>query len=177
MARPSKSAAVLAEEKKSHRTKAEMSRRSEAECAALTGVKMRERPGVAENPVSHAEFLRVRGLMSRVQKNDALYESVMNDYCEYMADIARYREMRTDIETTLNEMNAVEMDPGDRYRLKSQMYGKIMDCDKQIQTYQKKRFDIEKENGFTLASSMRSIPKQPEKKGNPLLEVLRDAAD
>lgn len=177
MARPSKSAEVLKNERKSHRTKAEMALRKEAEQAVLTGIKMRERREVAETPVAHVEFLRVRNLMSKVQKNDALYESVINDYCEYLADIARYREMRSVLIAALGELKDAGAEPGERYRLLSQMYGRIMDCDKQMQTYHKKRFDIERENGFTLASAMRSIPKVPEKKSNPLLEALQDGAD
>ena len=177
MARPSKAVEVLESEKRSHRTKAEIKQRKKAEQGILTGLSMKERPEVCENPVSHAEFLRVRKLMIAVRKNDALYESVINDYCEYKADIARYREMRRNIEEAISELKAEEIDPVLKYKMKSQMYGKIMECDKQIQIYQKKRFDIEKENGFTLASSLRSIPKAPEPEKNPILEALRDGSD
>ena len=177
MARPSKSTAVLESEQRSHRTKAEMRQRKQAEQAALSGRPMRESSIVAESYISHMEFLRVRKLMDAIQKNDALYESVINDYCEYKSDIVRYRDMRKSIERELEKLTDEQMDPGERFRLKTQMYGRILDCDKQIQAYQKKRFDIEKENGFTVASSMRSIPKTPAVKHNPLLEALQDGTD
>ena len=34
--------------------------------------------------------------------------------------------------------------------------------------------DIDKENVMTISAALRSIPKQPEKKENPLLSALRD---
>lgn len=52
-----------------------------------------------------------------------------------------------------------------------------MDADKQIEVYRAKRFAIEKENGFTIASALRAIPKKPETKINPLLDALRGDAD
>lgn len=177
MARPSKSTDVLKSEKKSHRTKAELKLREEAERAALTGFPLRECAEVKRDPIAHKEFMRVRKLLSAVGKNDALFESVINDYCVYKADILRYTEYRKNIQSDLDALCVDEMDPETRYNLKIKMRREIMDCDKQIQTFQKKRFAIEKENGMTIASSMRSIPKQAEKKENLLLEVLRDVPD
>lgn len=174
MARPSKSVAVLCEEKRSHRTKAEIQQRENSEADALTGLPLRESSEVANDAVAHAEFMRVKELLSAVKKNDALYESVINDYCTYKSDIARYTIMREDINSGIEEIKDADMDSGLKYKLKLQLYKQIMECDRQIQTFQKKRFDIEKENGMTIASSLRSIPKAPNKKENPLLEALRD---
>ena len=103
-------------------------------------------------------------LLTAVGKNDALYESVINDYCMYKSDISRYIKMRNEIE------NDEDIKGVDRYRI-------IVDCDKQIQSFQKKRFDIEKENGFTIASAMRSIPKKTESGENPLLKALMSDDD
>ena len=164
MARPSKSASVIKSEGKSHRTKAEILQREQAEKSALTGFPMRENADVAENEISHSEFIRVQELLSAVGKNDALYESVINDYCMYKSDISRYIKMRNEIE------NDEDIKGVDRYRI-------IVDCDKQIQSFQKKRFDIEKENGFTIASAMRSIPKKTESGENPLLKALMSDDD
>lgn len=177
MARPSKATSVLKDEKKSHRTKAELSQREAAERAALTGLPLRESGAVSSDPIAHAEFERVHELLSAIGKNDALYESVINDYCTYKSDIARYEEIRIGMEEDLDELAKRNMAPDVMYKIKSGMYKNIMDCDKQIQTFQKKRFDIEKENGFTIASAMRAIPKAPAKKENPLLEALRDGPD
>lgn len=177
MARPSKSASVLKSEKKSHRTKSEMKQRETAELSALTGLPLRESEDVLSDKIAHDEFTRVHELLSAIGKNDALYESVINDYCTYKSDIARYAKYRQNIQGDLDSLHDDDLDPETRYNLKIKMRREIMDCDKQIQTFQKKRFDIEKENGMTIASSMRSIPKQSEKKDNPILEALRDDSD
>lgn len=173
MARPSKSADVIIEEGKSHRTKAELRQRKSAENAAFTGLPMKENKIVSNNKISHTEFIRVKKLMVAIGKDDAIFESVINDYCEYKADIARYREMRIELENALRDLEDASIDYGVKIRLKTQLYDKIIDCDKQIQSFQKKRFDIEKENGFTLASSVRNIPKSSSKEENPLKKVLQ----
>ena len=73
-------------------------------------------------------------------------------------------KMRSDIEKDDT------IDAAKRYKLS-------VDCDRQAETYRKKRFDIEKENGFTIASAMRAIPKKVEQKKNPVMEVLCDDSD
>lgn len=170
MARPSKSIDNI----KSHATKAEIKQRKEAEKAALSGIKIRKSAEVEQDAVANAEYERVIELLTAVGKNDALYESVINDYCIYKSDIARYTNMRERIESDLDSLYDEDMDAGERYKIKSAMYKQIMDCDKQIQAFQKKRFDIEKENGFTIASALRSIPKQVNVKENPLAKALLD---
>lgn len=161
MARPSKTVDVIEKEGKSHRTKEELRVRKEAEQAALTGIKMREYPEVKEDEVAHREFARVRRILSSVGKNDAIYEAVINEYALLKSDIDRYTKIRKDLE------DSDALDVKARYNL-------ILDCDKQIDKYKRRRFDIEKENGMTIASSLRAIPKKPEKKANPLLEALKD---
>lgn len=172
MARPSKSVAVLASEKKSHRTKAELAQRTDAEKAALSGVLLRESAETAENETAHKEFVRVSALLAAVGKADALYESVINDYCAYKANIARYAAMRQDVEKDLLDLAKAEMGADARYACKLKMRREILALDKQIQVFMDKRFLIEKENGFTLASAMRAIPKKPEKAENPLMAAL-----
>ena len=152
---------MLENEKKSHRTKAELSSRKEAEQAQLTGIKMREAAEVRENDIAHREFARVRRILSSVGKNDAIYEAVVNEYAMLKADIDRYTELRKKIE----EADGIEPE---------KLYGLIINCDKQIDKYKRRRFDIEKENGMTIASSMRAIPKKPKVESNPLLEALKD---
>lgn len=73
MGRPSKSAEVLKSEGKSHRTKAEISKREAEERALLTGIKMRESADVKADEAAHKEFRRVIRILSAVGKNDALY--------------------------------------------------------------------------------------------------------
>lgn len=160
MARPSKAICNT----NRHNTKAEIAHRASAEKAALTGIPIREAFEVKSSNAAHAEFVRVIELLSAAGKNDALYEAVINDYCLYKADILRYMAMRESIE------DDDSMDGGKRYKL-------IMEADKQIEVYRAKRFAIEKENGFTIASALRAIPKKPEVKSNPLLDALRGDAD
>ncbi|MFA6717916.1 MAG: hypothetical protein WCS15_02430, partial [Prevotella sp.] len=157
VARPSSSAGNL----NSHTTKAELRQREEAEKSVLSGIGIKENEDVKDDPVAHSEFKRVLRLLKAVGKNDALYEAVINDYCTYKSDVARYIQMRKDIE--IDEA----VDGSSRYTL-------VMSCDKQAEVYRKKRFDIEKENGFTIASALRSIPKKVSTKGNPLARALRD---
>lgn len=163
MGRPPKTVEILEKEGKSHRTKSELGLRREAEQAALTGIKMREYPETRENDAAHREFARVRRILSSVGKNDAIYEAVINEYAMLKADIDRYLILRDKLE------EAEGIQAKERYKL-------ILDCDKQIDKYKRRRFDIEKENGMTIASSLRAIPKKPEKKANPLLEALKDDA-
>ena len=157
MARPSKAAENL----KRHTTKAELEQRKAAQESSFTGLPVREAPDVANDPVAHQEFVRVTELLASVGRNDAMFEAVINDYCVLKSDLARY----TDLRRTIQEDG--EISGTDRYKL-------ILNCDKQIDSYRKKRFDIEKENGFTMASALRAIPKKVETPQNPLIGVLNN---
>jgi hypothetical protein len=53
------------------------------------------------------------------------------------------------------------------------IYDTVINCDKQIQQKRKMLFDIEKENGFTIAASLRNIPKKVDE-SNPLADALKD---
>ncbi len=172
MARPGKAVDVIEDEGRSHRTRGELEQRRAAEKAALTGLPMRESPEVKQDAVAHKEFCRVRKLLAAVGKNDALYEAVMNDYCRFKSDIARYTAMREVIQRELKALDDADMDVVERFKLKASLVKQIMDCDQRIQTFQKKRFDIEKENAMTISSAQRSIPKTVSEKKNPLLEAI-----
>jgi len=139
-----------------------MNTRREAEQAALTGIKMREYPETKEDETAHREFARVRRILASVGKNDAIYEAVINEYATLKADIDRYVKHR-------NELEEADLPISDKIKLE-------LSCDAQIDKYKRRRFDIEKENGMTIASSLRAIPKKPAPKTNPLLEALRDDA-
>ena len=160
MARPSKSTEVLKNEKKSHRTKAELSQREAAEHDLLTGIRMRESADVKEDEDAHREYRRVIKILTAVGKNDALYESVINDYCRLESDIVRYRRLREELEQD------PDISGTSRYEL-------IAKYDQLIEKYRRQRRDIEKENGMTIASSARAIPKTASKPKNPLLEAIQ----
>lgn len=155
IARPSKSVNNLTR----HSTKAEIAQRTAAEQAAVTGIRMRESAEVKANPTAHKEWARVKKLMAAVSKDDAIFEAQINDYCHYKAEIERYTLMKQQLE------NDNSVTGSKRYEL-------TLSMDKQIEAFRKKRFDIEKENGFTVASALRSIPKKADKQANPLLSAL-----
>ena len=52
------------------------------------------------------------------------------------------------------------------------MQKNLVSLDRQVQSKRKMLSDIEKENIMTIAASLRSVPKKPEKKVNPLKEAL-----
>ena len=178
MARPSKIVAVLQVERRSHRTKAELQRRSEAEQELMTGKKLSERREVKENPVAHREFQRVNRLLTTIGKNDALYEPIINRYCMLQAECADFENKRELFCTNLEGlMDEEKIEPATRYRLQAQMQKSILDVDKQIQTKRRMMFDIEKECAMTISAAARSIPKKPDAKENPLIAALRDGTD
>ena len=52
------------------------------------------------------------------------------------------------------------------------MQKNLVSLDRQVQSKRKMLSDIEKENIMTIAASLRSVPKKPVKKVNPLKEAL-----
>lgn len=189
MARPSKSTAVLGDEGRSHRTKAEMQQRADAEKALVTGKKLTERREVKENPIAHREFQRVSKLLAAIKKNDALYEPIINRYCMLQAECADLTEMKDAFRGSREELREEYeaggigdgtpggLSPSQYYKLLATMQGNILALDKQIQSKRKMIFDIEKECAMTISAAMRSIPKKPEQEKNPLLGILGDDPD
>lgn len=178
MPTPAKPFKVLLAENKSHRTKAELQLREEGEEALSTKIKMKERKEVKQNKVAHKEFKRITELLENIEKNDALYENVINRYAILLAECSEFEEKR---ERFYNDMEKIEeqyvkdedFTIKEYYNLINSMQKNIVDLDKQIQSKRKMMLDIEKENVMTIASALRSIPKKAEDKDNPLLKVLR----
>lgn len=187
MSRPPKPYIVLKNEGKSNRTKAELKQRKEAEEALLTGVALKEKPEVKDNPIAHKEFLRVNRLLKKIEKNDDIYGPIINRYCLLQAECIEFEEKKDELYNLIRKLeNEYEeviktMDAGDRasYLLEytktvDKLSRSIINIDKQIQTKRRMLFDIEKENIMTIASALRSIPKEVKTEENPLLKVLRD---
>ena len=172
MARPSKTTDVLSSEGKSHRTKAEIQQRKEAEKALATGKALVERPEVRASEIAHREFLRINRLLMKIEKNDAMYEPVINRYCILQAECAELEKLRDVFTGNLEKLEDSKMDEEKRFKLQAQMQKSILDADRQIQSKRKMMFDIEKECAMTISAAMRSIPKAPAKEKNPLLAVL-----
>ena len=180
MPTPTKPFKVLTSENKSHRTKAELKIRKEGEEALSSKIKIKERKEVRDNEIAHKEFKRVRKLLENIDKNDALYENVINRYAMLISECTEFEEKRErfykDMERLEDEYIHNEMSMHEYYRLINDMQKNIVNLDKQIQAKRKMLLDIEKENIMTIASALRSIPKTPEEKDNPLLKVLRGEA-
>ena len=181
MARPSKPVAVLTQEKKSHRTKAELRKRREAEDQTLSGFEMKERREVKENKDAHKEFNRIKKLLKSIEKNDSLYEAVINRYVLIQAECRDFEIKRESFQKDLDELTEKrdelidngEITLSEYFKMKATMQGKIIDLDKQVQAKRKMLFEIEKENLMTIAAALRGIPKKEDAADDPLLKVLR----
>lgn len=174
---------VLTSEKKSHRTKAELEARKKAEEALSTGIEMRERPEVRNDPVAHKEFKRIVKLLKNIQKNDGLFEGVINRYCVLYSECADFEKKREAFARRANELEEKEseildneeMSAKEYYSLVATMQSQVVGIDKAIQSKRKMMLDIEKDNIMTIASGLRSIPKkEPESEKDPLAELLKN---
>lgn len=191
MPTPPKPFKVLTSEKKSHRTKAELKKRQEGEQSLSTDITLKERKEVKQNKVAHKEFKRIQKLLKKIEKNDAIYEAVINRYCLLQAeclDLEDRREefyklvfeLKEEMKIVTDEMED-DSEKAERILEYSKTIAKIMNSmnaiDKQIQSKRKMLLDIEKENIMTIASALRCIPKKEENEAdNPLLKVLRGEA-
>lgn len=168
MSRPAKPIDVLKET--SHVTKAQIELREQGEKSLLSGAVMTERPSVKASPAAHKEFARLSKLMKAIGKNDALYASVCNRYCElfaeceyYRGEIARLRALADKLEEKFDERDdATAEEITDFAKQLTSLLKQINSMDGAVMSKRKMMFDIEKENAMTVASALRSIPKNPE---------------
>lgn len=181
MSRPPKPFAVIKSEGRSHRTKAELEQRKKAEEALLTGLPLKEREEVKNNEKAHQEFIKINKILKKIEKNDALFEVVINRYCMLLAECQEFEEKREtfydrllkfeELEDTL--IGNEEMTYSEYYRMLNGFESQIVSIDKQIQAKRKMLNDIEKENLMTIQSGLRSIPKKESKgESDPLKEIL-----
>ena len=187
MPTPPKPYSVLKNEKKSHRTKAELDQRKKAEESLVSGLKIKESTEVRKNEEAHKQYRRVKKLLDAIEKGDELYGATINRYCMIIAEVKQLeedriyyadmiREMREDLHNQKDKLeNPVEYIEllADIGRSMAKITASINAIDKMIQQKRKMLLDIEKESVMTIASSLRSIPKTEEKASNPLLEALR----
>lgn len=196
MPTPAKPFKVLSTEKKSHRSKAELKIREEGEQSLSTDIELKERKEIKQNKIAHKEFKRIEKLLKNIDKNDAIYEAVINRYCLLQAECYDLEERREECYKLIFELKEEQKgfieELQDRedctsneligYKLEyakaiDKMMGSMLAIDKQISSKRKMLLDIEKENVMTIASALRCIPKKDDKeKDNPLLKVLRGEA-
>lgn len=169
--RSSKSVHVLT----GHRTKKELALRKAGEAAFLTGERMKERPDVRMDPEAHREFLRLRRLFRAIQKDDALYQNVINDYCllygEIRAAPARIRQIQEDLERL----------EGYRGELKDAEYWRLRKALERCESKESALIDrmrdrmraIEDKNLMNIQSALMAIPEKKEHR-NLLKEALTD---
>ena len=185
MSRPPKPIAVIKGEGKSHRTKKEIEARERGEASTLSGISLKERPEVKNNTVAHKEFLRLSKLLRSLDKDDAVYEPVINRYCLIQAectDLEEQKEYFYNLTRKLedswdNDLDDLGPEIKADYYLKFirelvKLQNGIIKLDGNLQTKRRMLFDIERENIMTIAAALRSIPKQEEKSENPLLKAL-----
>ncbi|MEH7093950.1 hypothetical protein [Neobacillus vireti] len=188
MPTPSKPYVVLNSEKKSHRTKKELKQRQQGESRLATGVALKERSNVKSNTIAHKEFKRINDLLKNIEKNDAIYEPVINRYCLMIAECNELEERREYFFCLIEQLKSGfeeicdELAPDEKVEKLieftkeiAKLTGSMMSIDKILQTKRKMLLDIEKENIMTIAAALRSIPKTEEKSSNKLLEALNDA--
>ena len=180
MARPSKPAAVIEAEKKSHRTKAELEQRKKSETALLSNTPLYERDEVKKSKVAHTEFLRVAELMQSIGKDDALYSSGLNTYCQLYAEISEMEHQKSEIAILADELKekfgtlpAMEYDDILQFTKQvTKLASMQLSIGSEIDKKRRLMLAIDKENVMTISAALRSIPKTPEKAENPLIKAL-----
>ena len=164
MGRPSKPAAVIEAEGRSHRTKAELECRKAAEDAVLSHEPLFERAEVRRNKLAHAEFKRVAKLMDAIGKNDALYSSGLNTYCLLYAEIAELEEEKRYVQCLIDDISEAikKINDADALIQLSKTVDKLLAKKLSVGTTidQKRRLmlAIDKENVMTVSAALRSIP-------------------
>ena len=170
MARPSQSILTL----QGHRTKQELAIRRQGEAGTLTGEPMRERGDVRNNLDAHKEFMRLRKLFRRIEKDDAIYAQPINDYCllhaECLAIAGKIERIENDLDYL--EARAAEMDPVEYLQLRNALYDKELKQSAELDKKRDKKRAIEDKNLMNIQSALRAVPKKPEEKKNPLKEAL-----
>ena len=145
----------------------------------MTDLKIKPKKEVKSNKIAYKEFKRIAGLLEEIEKDDAIYENVINRYCLLYAECLEFEEKREKFYDNIIELeekysiNPDEMGLSEYLSLKATMQKMIIDLDKQVHNKRKMMLEIEKENVMTIVSALRSIPKKVDNEKNPLLEVLR----
>lgn len=182
MPRASKPVSVLEQEKRGHRTKAELEMRKKAEEELLSGKPLFERESVAEDKVAHKEFKRIEKLMTAIKKNDALYAPALNRYCELFSEERKLKVLYDRLSVLLDGLE-------ERFEaLKENMtYDEAKDLIKQLSSFTRQvsaldglimqkrtaQGKIESENCMNVAAALRTIPKDASKvEKDLLLEAL-----
>jgi len=143
-------------ENKSHRTKAEIKYRKQAEQALYTGEHFKELPQVKNNKIAHAEFLRLKRLYEKISYVDALDQQIINRYCLEVANTYAIQQLLDKLENDLEEAEEFN----DRLKLYEAINKTMSAGDKSkalLLKYEDRLF-------LNPTTRIKSIPKTPEKK-------------
>jgi len=162
--RPTKPLALI----KGHRTKAEKEVREKAESNLITGFSLKEWPDVKADEIAHKEFLRLKKVLKKIDKDDGLHEGVINRYCLLHSECKSFEILKLNCNDELKELIEArqnkEIEFIDYLDKKEKIHGRFMALDKRIMEKRKMMLDIEKENIMTIQSALRSIPKKEQPK-------------
>ena len=171
MPQPPKPASVLRAEGKSHRTKKELEYREQAESELKTNEKIVMSTQVKKNPLAKKEFKRLKGLLEKIDKDDALVQNSINRYCLMCAELVEFEEKREEFFDGIKSLKKVFEDEKNKdekekvlktieyFNLLAKMESSLISLDKQVMQKRKMLLDLEKENIMTIASQLRTIPK------------------
>lgn len=171
MPQPAKPVSVLKSEGKSHRTKKELEYREQAESELKTNEKIVMSTQVKKNPLAKKEFKRLKGLLEKIDKDDALVQNSINRYCLMCAELVEFEEKREEFFDGIKSLKKVFEDEKNKdekekvlktieyFNLLAKMESSLISLDKQVMQKRKMLLDLEKENIMTIASQLRTIPK------------------
>lgn len=161
--RPPKAAAVLQMEAISHKTRSELEMRKQQEAALLTGINMRENKAVRENQIAHSVFVRLRSLLRRVEKDDAIYEMSVNRYALLTAECEESQIRRSRLEDVVDGLHERmgEFEYSEYIKMVISAEKQISEVDRALTKKRDQLLAIEKESLLTVASALRNIQKKP----------------
>jgi len=150
---------------KKHMDKETKEYRAEAEESLLSGECWREYPEVKNNATAHKFFKRITELYSRIEKDDALTEPIINRYCTIQAECYDFGKKREMFQGNLESLiDNDEMEDETKFSLEAKMQQSILNVDKQLMAKRRMLLDIERETLMTLKAQLSSIPKKKEEK-------------
>lgn len=139
--------------------------RAFAEEELLTGESWREYPEVRNNAIANKFFKRLTDLYSRIDKNDAMTEPIINRYCIIQAECYDFEAKREQFSANLDSLiDNDTLEDKDKFKLEVEMQKTILGVDSAIQAKRKMLLDIEREMLLTLKGQLASIPKKKEEK-------------
>ena len=148
-----------------HLDKETKQQREEAEESLLSGERWREYPEVKNNATAHRFFKRIADLYSRIEKDDALTEPIINRYCTIQAECYDFEKKRETFQGNLESLiGNDELDAQSKFKLEADMQKSIIGVDNALMAKRRMLLEIERETLMTLKAQLASIPKkEPEK--------------